>query len=602
MEIFLLDDTFRTLYTLDLFESLIWTERYNGYGDFELYMPIDQNVLDIADLIRKKMEAKKDFFLWLKDSGSAMVIENLEITTNTETGNHLTMSGRGLESLLERRIIWKQTSLNGKLQDGIKRLINESIISPEISERKIANFVFSNSSNSYITSLTLNAQYTGDNLYDTIFAICDAKQLGFDVMLDDNSNFVFSLRYREDRSYDQEKNPYVIFSPKFENFINSDYLESIKTLKNVTLVAGEDSGSKRKTQIVGAKFESGLSRRELYTDARDIQSESYRENVDADIESLKEFKEKLPEAKKALNDVVNAIHKEEENYQKKSQQLEELRQSYLMRLASFQERINFYNNELEKYSDSLSPDSKTDYVKRKEYKIEIESRENSIKNCENKINSYNNSLKNEKFLNSGDIEVLEFRIEEQEDEKSTHEKKKSSLEQKKSEIESRLPNFKDMVSKPEERITKYESIVTNDQTSFEENEKAINEENSRHNQQMDAYDSEKNEYEQTVNHYQDVINHLESDIAAQEQEIQHLYNELLEQRGIEKLSENVYTKTFTGEIDATKTFVYDKDFFKGDIVQISNEYGMSTKAKVSELVRAQDTSGYTTYPTFQIIE
>lgn len=362
MEIIVMDEAFRSLYNLDVFESLIWTERYNGCGNFEFYTPVNESILQVVNTIQKKMETKLDCYAWLKDSGTAMIIEDLEIKTDTESGNHLIISGRGLESLLERRIVWNQTILNGKLQNGVERLINEAIINPTIESRKISNFLFSESSNDFIKSLSLRAQYTGDNLYDTILEICDTSHLGFDVTLDENNNFVFSLTYGEDRSYDQNKNPYVIFSPKYENIISSDYLESPKTLKNVTLVSGEDKGKERRTRIVGSA--SGLSRREMFTDARDAQSEK------------------------------------------------------------------------------------------------------------------------------------------------------------------------------------------EDGTELTDDE----------------------------------------------------YNAILDQRGAKDLAENIYTKVFTGEIEATKTFIYDRDFFKGDIVQIVNDYGMESKVRVSEVVRVQDTNGYSMYPTFQVVE
>ena len=76
---------------------------------------------------------------------------------------------------------------------------------------------------------------------------------------------------RQDRSYDQSANPYVVFSPKFENIINSNYVESKSALKTVTLVGGEGEGSARKYTTVGGG--SGLNRRELFTDARDISSD-----------------------------------------------------------------------------------------------------------------------------------------------------------------------------------------------------------------------------------------------------------------------------------------------------------------------------------------
>lgn len=379
MEIFILDNKFKSLYNLDVFESLIWTERYRGYGDFEFYTPVNQAILQIVSTIQEKMVSNLDCYAWLKESGTVMVIEELEIKTDVETGNHLIMSGRGLESLLERRIIWEQTILNGKLQNEVKRLITDAIIDPKIFNRKVSNFVFLVSDNEYIKSLFIKAQYTGDNLYEVILSICEAYDLGFDVYLGLNNEIIFSLTRGEDRSYDQEKNQYVIFSPNYENIANSDYLESSKTLKNVALVAGEGEGTDRITKIVGSG--EGLSRRELYVDARDIQQE---------------------DAGGGYSETTNS---------------------------------------------------------------------------------------------SGGTTVY---------------------------IETNNPPTED-------------------------------------------------------------------------------YYALLQQRGVEKLAENKYTKTFTGEVEALKTFVYGKDFFKGDIVQVVNEYGMESKVRVSEFVRTQDTDGYKTYPTFEVV-
>ena len=114
-------------------------------------------------------------------------------------------------------------------------------------------------------------QYTGDNLYDVINKICSERSIGFKVTLNNNKQFVFKLYAGADRSYDQSVNPYVIFSPKFENIINSNYVESKSALKTVTLVGGEGEGSARKYTTVGGG--SGLNRRELFTDARDISSD-----------------------------------------------------------------------------------------------------------------------------------------------------------------------------------------------------------------------------------------------------------------------------------------------------------------------------------------
>jgi hypothetical protein len=263
MEIFVLNTNFESVAIVDTFESMIWTDRYNAYGDFEIYLPMDSDMLEYL---------KEDYYLQIKESDHCMIIEDISITSDVENGNYLTITGRSLESLLERRIVWGQKVLTGNLQDAIETLLNESIISPSITERKIDNFIFQASTDTKITGLTIDAQFTGDDLYSVIKSLCEENNIGFRILLNDTNQFVFSLYSGVDRSYAQTENPYVVFSPNFENIINSNYYTSKANLKNVTLVAGEGEGASRKTAIIGS--ESGINRRELFTDARDISSDT----------------------------------------------------------------------------------------------------------------------------------------------------------------------------------------------------------------------------------------------------------------------------------------------------------------------------------------
>ena len=123
----------KMLSVLDTFESLIWTERYSAYGDFEVYTSINDSVLEIL---------KDDYYLWLKESDQTMIVEDRKIESDAENGNHFTVTGRSLESILERRIIWKQTILSGNFQNGIKKLLDENIINPSDASRKVEGLIF----------------------------------------------------------------------------------------------------------------------------------------------------------------------------------------------------------------------------------------------------------------------------------------------------------------------------------------------------------------------------------------------------------------------------------------------------------------------------
>lgn len=263
MDLIMLDTQFRAVDTLETYESVIWTDRYYNYGDFELYIPVSNKIMS---------EIKQDYYLWSSESEHMMIIEDIEIDSSVEEGNYVIITGRSLESILDRRIVWAQTTLDGKLQGQIQKILNDAIISPSDSKRKIDNFIFQESTDEYISNITIQAQYTGDNVLDVIRDACQANDIGFKIVLNSDNRFVFSLYYGEDRSYAQESNPYVVFSPNFENIINSNYIDSKKTYKSITLVAGEGEGSARKTLEVVKDELTGLNRRELFTDARDISS------------------------------------------------------------------------------------------------------------------------------------------------------------------------------------------------------------------------------------------------------------------------------------------------------------------------------------------
>ena len=264
MDILVCNTKFRPLAIIDAYESFIWTDRYDKYGDFELYMTISGEFPDYI---------KQDYYLINNESEHVMIIEKIEIKTDPEEGTHVTITGRSLESILDRRIVWGRKSIDGSLQNGIKTLLTENIISPSNSTRRIGNFIFEASTDSAITGLTIDAQYTGDNLYDVITKICSERGIGFKITLNDSNQFVFKLYSGVDRSYNQTTYPYVVFSPNFDNILNSNYIESKSALKNITLVAGEGEGSERKFETVGDTSVAGLNRRELFTDARDISSD-----------------------------------------------------------------------------------------------------------------------------------------------------------------------------------------------------------------------------------------------------------------------------------------------------------------------------------------
>ena len=264
MDLIILDTNLEPFAVFDTYSSLIWTDRYSECGDFEIVTAMTEELLTYI---------KQDYYIMRQDSEHVMVIEKLEIDTDAENGNNIMITGRSLESILDRRIVWNKTVLSGNLQDGIEKLLNENVISPSNESRKIPNFKMEKSTDPAIASLTIETEYKGDNLYDILTTLCEERSIGFRVTLSEENQFVFSLYSGVDRSYDQTSTPYVIFSPNFDNLISSNYIESKSSMKNVTLVSAEDSDNRPEEEDAEAPLietavgnVSGMNRREIFTD------------------------------------------------------------------------------------------------------------------------------------------------------------------------------------------------------------------------------------------------------------------------------------------------------------------------------------------------
>lgn len=257
MEFYILDENLDVLDVVDTFKSVIWTRRFWEMGDFELYVPATPKMIDLLQ--------KGRFVLRADDTTQMCIIQNVQITTNVEDGNFLTVTGGDLKNILDRRIVWKQITLSGNVEEAVRNLVTLNIISPEIEERQISNFVLA-ARNGFTE--TMKMQFTGQSLNEAISKICKVQKMGYDVSFDfANKRFVFSLYKGADRTFDQSTNPYVVFSKDFENLISTDYTDNGAQFRNVAKVAGEGEGIGRKNAVVG--MASGINRYEMYVDIRD---------------------------------------------------------------------------------------------------------------------------------------------------------------------------------------------------------------------------------------------------------------------------------------------------------------------------------------------
>lgn len=253
--------TFTATDVIDYATSIIWVKRTNKPGEFELYIPATAELLTLFT---------GDVFITRTDEKTVMYAEQVELTTDDEMGDYLTITGRSAECLLARRIVPTQTNFqNVTAENVIRSLINQNVIDPSNAARAIP-FIQLGAAKGFAE--TINKQVTGKNLLDVITDICIEQNYCFEMTFS-NGIFTFDLYKGVDRSFSQNINSPVVFSPAFENLGNTDYTRDRSTYYNAVYVAGEGEGADRKiVNVVAADNPTGFYMRETWVDARNTSS------------------------------------------------------------------------------------------------------------------------------------------------------------------------------------------------------------------------------------------------------------------------------------------------------------------------------------------
>ena len=295
LNLYVYDTSFKLIAIIEQYESLIWTDRYDECGDFELTIPFEDRWISVL---------KQDYYCKIDYSDRWCIIEKIEESKEEDSPPRMIVSGRSLECILERRIIPgkidfgsdTESGYNVNVQSSIQSLINSHIINPSDTNRKISNFIFQSSSDSNVTGKTFHESYNGNSLLDVVEGVCKDKHIGFKLLLNASNQFVFSLFCGKDRAMAQNANSYVIFSNYFDNLKSSSYYSSKEEYRNFIYVS-KDQSSFITTHNMSST-PAGLTRREVQIDASELNDNKKDNLTNAQIQEKgkkklnKEFKVK----------------------------------------------------------------------------------------------------------------------------------------------------------------------------------------------------------------------------------------------------------------------------------------------------------------------
>lgn len=253
------NDTFDGIGQINKFTSLIWPDKFNGYTTFELNAPVTPENKDLI---------KKGNVIWCGGDNAA-IIEIVQSDTNDEGEKVVKAKGRTLEMLLTTRIIWGTYVCSNKIaSSAMYEIVDKQCVSTSDLSRKIP---FLECAQDELLGNKIYFQRTGNEVYDALQSISIDAELGFCILFrPKEKKLIFKVTQGIDRT--KASSNLVIFSTELDDILSSSYYTNSQDTKSVAYVAGEGEGADRKYIISGNNASSGFLRRELYVDARDLQS------------------------------------------------------------------------------------------------------------------------------------------------------------------------------------------------------------------------------------------------------------------------------------------------------------------------------------------
>lgn len=267
----------------------------NGCGEFEVYCRATQNNLSLL---------QKDNYITLpvnadttenqiEENCNIWIIEKIQRDNSRTGGRWITATGREAKQIVDRRII-KTTALLSKganLVNEIKtKLFDKNLtMADETDPRKIKGFVFNSSSVDSVVED--DTQVTYNNLFDYTEEVYLKYGIGAKLRFNRNTKEMLYTIYKG-----ENKANLIVFSRGNANLLSTTYNEDWTTYKNNALVGGEEKEEERyeinpitgetirvykvtkRTNVTIDDGSTDIDRREVFVDARDLQS-SYEEEV-----------------------------------------------------------------------------------------------------------------------------------------------------------------------------------------------------------------------------------------------------------------------------------------------------------------------------------
>lgn len=275
MEVYILDQLNRRDRVIDRFESLIWTERWQAFGDFELVL---YSSLENRELFQVGTRIS------INSSMRVMEVETTEDIRSSDGKATLRVKGTSLEDILNDRVAkeslsdtttspkWSITDVPG---DVARKIFHDICVTGILNDGDIIlgitedNVLFPDDTIEESTD-TVTISFPPTTVYNAVKQVCEVYDLGFRIVRDPVSNLLYWDVYAgSDRTTAQDDLGAVIFSPDLDNLENTTELTTTALYKNVAYVFSPVGVEVVYPDTIDPDI-AGFDRRVLMVDASDI--------------------------------------------------------------------------------------------------------------------------------------------------------------------------------------------------------------------------------------------------------------------------------------------------------------------------------------------
>lgn len=289
--IIILDSYFKKVDILRKYTYAQFIEQFRDIGSFTINVPLINENKYLLD------ESEQYYVLYETARFGARtylmgVVDKVEKKSETDYDNQFVISGRLIQFLFKQRVVNGEITFSGTTSQLVKTFVEENITKDKTSDRYVPIQVSYYDENKISKSCSrVDKQVTGGYLWDVFSEVLEQDNLGLifepNVIVETEKeghktnieDFTLIISMGADRRKgNADGNSAVIFSQSLSNIARTSYMYNLESFTNVAYVAGEGEEQERKwyelsiNSNVKIKNKKGFGRRELWIDARDIQS------------------------------------------------------------------------------------------------------------------------------------------------------------------------------------------------------------------------------------------------------------------------------------------------------------------------------------------